>query len=61
VEDVYVVTNNHYRGQAVANAIMLAAMSRGRLQKAPEPVMEAFPEALAGLADADPGPQTRLI
>jgi uncharacterized protein YecE (DUF72 family) len=61
VEDVYVVTNNHYRGQAVANALMLAAMSRGRLQKAPEPVIEAFPEALAGLADADRGPQTRLI
>lgn len=61
VEDVYVVTNNHYRGQAVANAIMLAAMFRGRTQRAPESVVEAFPDALAGLAQADEGPQPRLI
>ncbi len=61
VEDVYVVTNNHYRGQAVANAVMLAAMFRGRPQRAPEPVVAAYPDALAGLAEADQGPQTRLI
>ena len=60
-EDVYVITNNHYRGQSVANAIMLSSMIRGKPQKAPEPLVAAFPEALEGFADADPGPQTRLL
>jgi uncharacterized protein YecE (DUF72 family) len=37
--DVYVVTNNHFRGQAVANAVMLAAMVEGRRAAVPtEPV-----------------------
>ncbi len=61
VDDVYVVTNNHYRGQAAANAIMLAAMYRGQPQKAPESLVTAFPEALAGLAGPDGSPQTRLL
>jgi uncharacterized protein YecE (DUF72 family) len=60
-EDVYVITNNHYRGQAVANAVMLASMFRGRPQKAPETLVNAFPDSLAGLAESDPGPQGRLL
>lgn len=61
MEDVYVVTNNHYRGQAVANAVMLAAMVRGAPQKAPGILISAFPGALAGLADAEGGVQRRLL
>lgn len=61
VEDVYVVTNNHFRGQAAANAIMLAGMFRGKLQRAPEALVDAYPEALAGLGEADSGPQGRLV
>jgi uncharacterized protein YecE (DUF72 family) len=60
-EDVYVVTNNHYRGQAVANAIMLASMVRGKPQKAPESLLNAFRGVLAGLAEADSGPQGQLL
>ena len=45
--DVYVVTNNHFRGQAVANAKMLEAMVEGRRVEAPEELKKAFPEALA--------------
>ncbi len=60
-EDVYVVTNNHYRGQAVANAVMLASMIRGRPQRAPESLLAAFPQPLKGLAEADPGPQGLLL
>ena len=60
-EDVYVVTNNHYRGQAVANAVMLASLIRGRPQKAPEPLLRAFASPLEGLARADAGPQGRLL
>jgi uncharacterized protein YecE (DUF72 family) len=61
VEDVYVVTNNHYRGQAVANAVMLASMLHGKPRRAPEQLVRAFPEALAGLVEADPEPQGRLL
>ncbi len=60
-EDLYVVTNNHYRGQAPANAIMLAAMIRGEVQRAPEPLMNAFSGALNGLAEPDAGEQPRLL
>ncbi len=61
VEDVYVVTNNHYRGQAAANAIMLASMVRGKRQRAPRTLTSAFPEALAPFAEPDLGPQTELL
>jgi uncharacterized protein YecE (DUF72 family) len=45
--EVYVVTNNHFRGQAVANAKMLEAMTERRPVEAPPPVVETFGEALA--------------
>lgn len=61
VDDVYVVTNNHYRGQAAANAIMLSAMLRGDAQPAPAPLVEAYSEALGGLAVPEQGTQRRLL
>ena len=45
--DVYVVTNNHFRGQAVANAKMLESMVEERKVEAPPELVKAFPEALA--------------
>ncbi len=50
--EVYVVTNNHYRGQAVTNALMLEAMLAGAPAAAPPGVVAAYPEALAGYATA---------
>lgn len=47
IEEVYVIANNHARGQAPANAIMLAAMLRGEKQPAPAPLIEAYSEPLA--------------
>ena len=44
--DVYVVTNNHFRGQAVANAAMLESMITGRPAEAPPGVVERYGEAL---------------
>jgi uncharacterized protein YecE (DUF72 family) len=49
--DVYVVTNNHFRGQAAANAKMLEAMVEGRKVEAPAELLRAFPEALAPFAE----------
>ncbi len=61
VEDVYVVTNNHFRGQAVANAVMLASMTRGVRLRAPEGLFHAFGDSLAPFADADVGEQGRFL
>ena len=45
--ETYVVTNNHYRGQAVTNAVMLEAMLTGARVTAPPGVQAAYPEPLA--------------
>lgn len=44
--DVYVVTNNHFRGQAVANAKMLEALVEGHRVEVPPGLLDAFPDAL---------------
>jgi uncharacterized protein YecE (DUF72 family) len=48
--DVYVVTNNHFRGQAAANAKMLESMVEGRKVEAPAGLVERYPEALRAYA-----------
>jgi uncharacterized protein YecE (DUF72 family) len=45
--EVYVVTNNHFRGQAVANAAMLESMVERRRVEAPPGVAERYREAMA--------------
>jgi uncharacterized protein YecE (DUF72 family) len=59
--DVYVVTNNHFRGQAAANAKMLESMVEQRTVEAPPELVAAFPEALRGFAVAARGEQPRLL
>jgi uncharacterized protein YecE (DUF72 family) len=44
--ETYVVTNNHYRGQAVVNAIMLEAMLAGQRAKAPLGVVATYASVL---------------
>ena len=51
-EDVYVVTNNHYRGKGIANSIMLQAMLAGHPVPAAAGVVAEYPEALADFAEA---------
>jgi uncharacterized protein YecE (DUF72 family) len=48
--DVYVVTNNHFRGQAPANAKMLEAMVEHRRVAVPPPLLAAYEAALAPFA-----------
>jgi len=48
--DVYVITNNHYQGKAVVNALELIAMLKGAKVKVPEPLREKYPE-LERIAD----------
>jgi uncharacterized protein YecE (DUF72 family) len=49
-ENVFVVTNNHYHGQAVANALMAKSMLSGGESKpaAPPSLVETYPKALEG-------------
>jgi uncharacterized protein YecE (DUF72 family) len=49
-KDVYVVTNNHYRGKAVANALMMKSMVTGEAVPAPPALVAEYPEALSGYA-----------
>lgn len=51
-EEVYAIANNHRRGQAAANAIMLASLVRGERQHAPETLVAAYPDVLAPYAAA---------
>ncbi len=50
VPDVYVVTNNHFRGQAAANASMLESMTEGRKVQAPAGLVARYPDALGPYA-----------
>ncbi|GAC1484474.1 MAG: DUF72 domain-containing protein [Gemmatimonadaceae bacterium] len=50
--EVYVITNNHYKGKAVANALMMKAMVTGARVAAPSGVLEAYGEAMGGYAKA---------
>jgi uncharacterized protein YecE (DUF72 family) len=50
-EDVYVVTNNHYKGKGIANAVMLQAQLAGRPMPAPPGVVATYAKTLAGYAE----------
>ena len=50
-EDVYVVTNNHFRGKAVANALMLQSMVEGHKVSAPPQLVDEYGEVLEGYAE----------
>jgi uncharacterized protein YecE (DUF72 family) len=40
---VYIITNNHYRGQAMANALQIRNMITGEKVDVPGPLLEKFP------------------
>ena len=49
--EVYVITNNHYEGKAVANALMLKSMVIGESVPAPSGVFETYREVMEGYAE----------
>ena len=51
--EVYVITNNHYKGKAVANALMLKSMVSGRRVPAPSAVYETYRDVLEDFAEPD--------
>lgn len=55
--NVFVITNNHYLGKAVVNALQLLSMLQGRKVKVPEPLRQHYPE-LESIADTPPAEPT---
>lgn len=49
--EIYVVTNNHFRGQQVANAAMLRSMIERRRVRVPPALLRSFAEVLAPYAE----------
>jgi uncharacterized protein YecE (DUF72 family) len=45
-DEIYVITNNHFEGQAVANAVMLTSMLSGRPAPAPPPTLEKYGDVM---------------
>lgn len=45
-EETFVVTNNHYKGKAAVNAVMLKSMITGKKSEAPPELVEKYPEEL---------------
>ena len=41
--EIYVIANNHYRGQGVVNALGLRALLERRRVRAPDPLLAAYP------------------
>jgi len=54
VNRIFVMTNNHYRGQAAVNALQLKARLTGDRVKVPQPLLDAYP-ALKPIAAPMPG------
>jgi Protein of unknown function DUF72 len=46
-EKTFVIANNHYLGQAAANATELKSMLSGKKVKAPQELIERYPELSA--------------
>ena len=49
-DEVYVVANNHYRGQAMANVVMTQSLLAGAPAPAPPQLVTAYPDVLAPYA-----------
>jgi uncharacterized protein YecE (DUF72 family) len=59
-QSVYVIANNHFRGQAVCNALMFKAALLGKRVRAPSVLLQSFP-ALKAHADPDTPMQEMLF
>ena len=51
--NTFVVTNNHFQGKAVVNALQLISILKGTKVKVPEPLRRQYPQ-LEEIADAPP-------
>lgn len=64
-EKTFVVTNNHFKGQAAVNALELKSLLKGKPVKAPPSLVQAYPAQLEPIAEptgkeTDTGPTSLL-
>jgi uncharacterized protein YecE (DUF72 family) len=52
-QNTFVVTNNHFQGKAVVNALQLISILKGSKVKVPEPLRQHYPQ-LDAIADTPP-------
>jgi uncharacterized protein YecE (DUF72 family) len=52
-QNTFVVTNNHFQGKAVVNALQLISILKGSKVKVPEPLRQHYPQ-LDAIADTSP-------
>jgi uncharacterized protein YecE (DUF72 family) len=52
-QKTFAITNNHYKGQAAVNALELKQMLSGKKGKAPQSLVEHYPEHLRDIADPE--------
>jgi uncharacterized protein YecE (DUF72 family) len=52
--ETFIVTNNHFQGKAIANAVMIQSKLAGAPVPAPAPLIATYSEQLEGFAEADP-------
>jgi uncharacterized protein YecE (DUF72 family) len=57
----YAILNNHFRGQAVTNAVMLQKTLTGEARPAPETLFEAYPQLEGAAAPSAEDPQRKLF
>lgn len=57
---VYAILNNHFRGQAVANAIQLQTELTGRMRSVPDHLRDAYP-VLEPITEPAPSPTQRKL
>jgi uncharacterized protein YecE (DUF72 family) len=58
-ENLFIITNNHFRGQALVNAFQLRSLLTGERQSMPETLVAAYP-VLRGIALGPPAQDTLL-
>jgi uncharacterized protein YecE (DUF72 family) len=54
-DKTFAITNNHYEGQAVVNALELKSMLSGRRVKAPKVLIDHYPEQLREITEPGAG------
>jgi len=55
--DTFVITNNHFQGKSVVNALQLISILKGTKVKVPEPLRQHYPQ-LDSIADMPPAEPT---
>jgi uncharacterized protein YecE (DUF72 family) len=55
--DTFVITNNHFQGKSVVNALQLISILKGTKVKVPEPLRQHYPQ-LDSIADTPPAEPT---